>query len=94
MSFVLEELNRNGRSSIPPHPVLSKAALARWDHTKQVAVDNLVVLSPQDVKRLDAAGGKGADVKEWSDGCSGKEASGAVERRREEARKWLNVVNF
>ncbi|KAG9029378.1 hypothetical protein FRB95_005385 [Tulasnella sp. JGI-2019a] len=93
VSFIFEELNRNGRSSIPPHSVPSRALLARWDATKPLAVDNCVVLSTEDVKRLDGAGGMGIDVKEWSEGTKGGEANEAVERRREEARKWLEVMN-
>ncbi|KAG8844329.1 hypothetical protein FRB96_003088 [Tulasnella sp. 330] len=91
VSFVLEELNRNGRSSIPPHPVLSRALLARWDATKPLAVDNCVVLSAHDVKLLDAAGGRGVDVAEWCEGTKSEEAIEAIERRQQEAREWLQM---
>jgi len=94
ISYIFEDLNRNGRSSIPPHALLSKACLARWDGSKPLAVDNCVVLSPQDLKKLEDAGGRGADVHQWTDGVPGEEAMKAVDRRREEARKWLEVMNY
>ena len=92
MSFVFEDLYR-GRSSIPPFSIPPRPVLARWDSTKPLTVDNLVVLAPEDVKRLDDAGGRGEDVVEWSHGTSRQEAVAIVNQRMEEARKWLQAVN-
>ncbi|KAG8968529.1 hypothetical protein FRC03_007180 [Tulasnella sp. 419] len=92
ISFIFEDLNR-GRSSIPPHPILPKAHLARWDKSKPLAVDNCVVLSAADVKLLDQHSGKGADVPTWTGGTTGMEASPVVERRLNEARQWAKALS-
>jgi hypothetical protein len=99
VGYVFEDLHR-GRSTIPPHPVLSKPALSRWDVRRPLSVDNCVVLSAADLKVLDAAGGIGDRVEWWSgNGNEAADAGGAavagavvsdvVRRRQAEAREYI-----
>ncbi|KAG8906775.1 hypothetical protein FRB99_006152 [Tulasnella sp. 403] len=92
VSFVFEDLNR-GRSSIPPHPIVQRPFLSRWDATKPLSVDNCVVLSAEELKRLDRAGGRGCDVPEWANGVSAQTANAIVDARILEAKEWLKAIS-
>ena len=65
MAYIYEDLHR-ARSIVPPHHVLAKPALTRWDATRPLSADNCVVLSHADIARLDAAGGVGQNVTWWN----------------------------
>lgn len=55
-------------------------------------MENCVVLAQEDIKRLDAAGGRGVDVPEWSHGTPGEVVTAIVDKRIEEARAWLRAI--
>lgn len=90
MAYIFEDLHR-GRSIVPPHDVLSKPALTRWDVTRPLTVENCVVLSANDIARLDAAGGVGENVAWWNgnqgdrDAVPGSAVNDVVRRRQAEA---------
>ncbi|WVR06594.1 hypothetical protein IAU60_003626 [Kwoniella sp. DSM 27419] len=50
IGFVFEDLY-HGRSSLPPYEVLVKPHVIRWDPTKELSEENLVVMSPKAVSR-------------------------------------------
>ncbi|KDQ18385.1 hypothetical protein BOTBODRAFT_28795 [Botryobasidium botryosum FD-172 SS1] len=84
VEYIFEDLHR-GRSTIPPHAVLAKPVLARWDIREPLEKDgNIVVLSADDAQKLEAGGGIGERV--WGD-----DVVDLVRRRAREAadvRKW------
>lgn len=96
VAYIYEELSRSGRSTVPPHAVVIKPQLSRWDVRLPLSVTNCVVLSPADLATLDAAGGVGENVEWWN--VNGKEGNGTrvsgeavqevVARRQVEAREW------
>jgi tRNA threonylcarbamoyladenosine dehydratase len=92
VGFIFEDLNR-GRSTIPPHPILSRPILARWDNSKPLSVDNCVVISQQDERLLLQAGGKGYEVEVWSEGAIKKDVVNIVETRMSEARSWRKALS-
>jgi len=92
VAYIFEDLHW-GRSIIPPHPILAKPNLIRWDATRPLSVENCVVLSASDIRRLEAAGGIGGKVAWWNgdsgemDAVSGDLVSKLVRRRQEEAHR-------
>ncbi|KIO28269.1 hypothetical protein M407DRAFT_22480 [Tulasnella calospora MUT 4182] len=91
IAFIFEDLHR-GRTIVPPHLIPQRPLLSRWDVTKPLSVENCVVLAQEDIKRLDAAGGRGVDVPEWSNATPGEVVTAIVDKRIEEARAWLRAV--
>lgn len=96
VAYIYEELYRSGRSTVPPHAVVIKPQLSRWDVRLPLSVTNCVILSPADLATLDAADGIGENVEWWN--VNGKEGDGTrvsgdtvrevVASRRAEAREW------
>ena len=97
VAYIFEDLHW-GRSIIPPHPILAKPNLIRWDAARPLSVENCVVLSASDIRRLEAAGGIGEKVAWWSgnsgdmDAVSGDLVSKLVRRRQEEAHRRLTLM--
>lgn len=97
MAYIYEDLHR-ARSIVPPHDVLAKPALTRWDARKPLSVENCVVLSHADIARLDAAGGVGENVVWWNgkagdpNAVPGNVVAGIVRRRQEEARDRISRI--
>jgi hypothetical protein len=91
VAYIYEDLHR-ARSIVPPHDVLAKPALTRWDVTRPLSVENSVVLSHTDIARLDAAGGVGENVAWWNgkagdpNAVPGNVVTDIVRRRQAEAR--------
>ncbi|WVQ84344.1 hypothetical protein IAT38_006496 [Cryptococcus sp. DSM 104549] len=50
IGFVFEELY-HGRSSLPPYQVLQKANVIRWDKTRELAEDNMVVMGNAEAEK-------------------------------------------
>ncbi|CAE6409620.1 unnamed protein product [Rhizoctonia solani] len=61
IAYIFEDLHR-GRSTIPPHPVLTRPQLARWNAKEPLTTFNCVVLSHQEVQLLHDHGGMGEEV--------------------------------
>ncbi|EJU01119.1 ubiquitin-protein ligase molybdopterin-converting factor [Dacryopinax primogenitus] len=84
IEYLLEDLSRS-RSSLPPHPLLARPTLVRWDPSLPLTVDNVAVFSSEEANRHEREvlkGGKsGEEV--W-----GKEMEEIMSRRGEEAREW------
>ncbi|KAG8999614.1 hypothetical protein FRB90_012029 [Tulasnella sp. 427] len=91
IAYIFEDLHR-GRSIVPPHLIPQRPLLSRWDVTKPLSVENCVVLAQEDLKRLDAAGGRGIDVPAWSNSTPADVVTAIVEKRIEDARSWLRTV--
>lgn len=85
LGYIFEDLNYN-RSTFPPHAVLPKPMAIRWDISREVSVDNVVIVGPKEAEKHEKecliAGKNPEDV--W-----GKEVVDMVERRFAEARKVL-----
>ena len=85
VGFVFEDLYR-GRSVLPPHDVPTRPTVVRWDFTKPVTLDNLVVLEHKDaekhVEKCSKAESSSAAKEMWGDG-----AEAVVQRRAVEARQ-------
>ncbi|KAF8303101.1 hypothetical protein DL93DRAFT_2127421 [Clavulina sp. PMI_390] len=101
VAYIYEDLHRGGRSIVPPHAVLAKPQLSRWDVSRPLSVDNCVLLSPRDLDRLDAAGGVGPAVERWGgSGKDGEDAQGVsgemvhemVRKRQDEARGRVEMM--
>ncbi|WRT68055.1 uncharacterized protein IL334_005030 [Kwoniella shivajii] len=86
IGFVFDDLY-SGRSSIPPHEVLSKPTVTRWDRDRDLSEDNLVVMSvKQHIKHEKECLNEGKPLKEvW-----GEEAVMKINRKSEEARRVLS----
>jgi hypothetical protein len=83
LGWVFEDLY-HGRTTIPPHAVLSKPYAVRWEREREVSEDNLVIMSGKDGERHEEeclVGGKGVE-EVW-----GKEVVQLVKRKSEEARR-------
>jgi hypothetical protein len=65
VAYIFEDLH-SGRSIVPPHRILAKSHLVRWDTSRPLSVENTVVLSASDIRRLEAAGGIGERVVRWN----------------------------
>lgn len=91
VAYVFEDLNR-GRSTIPPHAVLSRPYLSRWDLKKPLTIDNCVVLSQEDYALLEKLGGSGEGVAVWTGGAKQEEVVTLVKSRIQEAQIWK--MNF
>ena len=95
VGYIFEDLH-SSRSIVPPHPILAKPALTRWDVRQPLSLMNCVVLSQADVRRLDEKGGIGEDVKWWGGeegeegAVSGQVVQAIVRRRQEEAGRVLD----
>lgn len=50
LGYIFEDLNY-GRSTFPPHAVLPKPIAVRWDVTRPVAVDNIVIIGTKEAER-------------------------------------------
>ncbi|CAE6477568.1 unnamed protein product [Rhizoctonia solani] len=61
IAYIFEDLHR-GRSTIPPHPVLARPQLSRWNAKEPLTTSNCVVLSHQEVQVIQDNGGMGEDV--------------------------------
>jgi hypothetical protein len=85
LGYIFEDLNY-GRSTFPPHAVLPKPVATRWDMSRALTVDNVVILGPKDAEKHEKEclidGKRAVDV--W-----GREVVDMVERRFAEARKVL-----
>lgn len=83
IGFVFEDLY-GGKSSFAPHVVLAKPGAARWRKDKELMADNLVILSPADVKKHEEECLKGSKSVEevW-----GEDKVAQVERKLSEARR-------
>jgi hypothetical protein len=85
VAFVFEDLY-HGRASLPPHGVLAKPALVRWDRARELAEDNIVVMSAKDAtihEKECLKEGRGL-VDVW-----GGEAVDLVKRKSDEARRTM-----
>jgi hypothetical protein len=82
IAYIFEDLHR-GRSTVPPHAVLLRPQLARWDAREPLSVQNCVVLSDQDAKVLQDEGGVGSELVER--GVWPTETLDVVRRRQKEA---------
>ncbi|KZT61273.1 hypothetical protein CALCODRAFT_480001 [Calocera cornea HHB12733] len=84
IEYLLEDLSRS-RSSLPPHPVLARPTLVRWDPAKPLTIDNIAVLSQEEADRHERevlrGGTEAGEV--W-----GGEMEELMRRRGEEAREW------
>jgi len=83
IGYVFEDLNY-GRGTFPPHLVLPKPSAVRWDPTRELTVDNIVIVSPKDAEKHEKEcliGGKDP-VDVW-----GREVVEIVKRRQAETRK-------
>ncbi len=95
IGFIFDDLHR-GRSIVPPHALVAKPALTRWDIREPLSLVNCVVLSRSDIQRLNEKGGIGEDVEWWGgkEGeqgvVSGEVVTAVVRRRQEEARRVLD----
>lgn len=95
VGFIFDDLHR-GRSIVPPHALVAKPALTRWDIREPLSLVNCVVLSRSDIQRLDEKGGIGEEVEWWGGkegeqgAVSGEVVSAVVRRRQEEARRVLD----
>ncbi|KAF8329098.1 uncharacterized protein EI90DRAFT_2924648 [Cantharellus anzutake] len=94
VGYIFDDLH-SSRSVVPPHSLLAKPVLTRWDVRQPLSLINCVVLSQDDLGRLDAKGGIGDEV-EWWGGNEGDENAvigqvvrAIVRRRQEEAREVL-----
>lgn len=85
VGFVFEDLY-GGKSTLSPHVVLAKPAVARWRKDRELTPDNMVILSPADAKKHEAECLKGDKSVEdvW-----GEEKVALVERKLAEARRVL-----
>ncbi|EUC61554.1 ubiquitin-protein ligase molybdopterin-converting factor [Rhizoctonia solani AG-3 Rhs1AP] len=84
VAYVFEDLHR-GRSTIPPHPVLTRPQLSRWNSKEPLTTVNCVVLSHQEVQLLQDHGGMGEEV--VNKGLWPSEALEVVRARQKEANR-------
>jgi len=96
IAYIFEDLHR-GRSTVPPHPVLAKPSLVRWDINRALSIQNCVVLSPSEIRQIEAAGGIGERVVLWNsdkgeEAVSGSAVSRVVSKRLQEARQHASVI--
>ncbi|KAG8714568.1 hypothetical protein FRC11_007977 [Ceratobasidium sp. 423] len=82
VAYIFEDLHR-GRSTIPPHPVLPRPQLSRWNAKEPLTSANCVVLSHQEVQLLQDHGGVGEEV--VKKGLWPPETSEVVRARQKEA---------
>ncbi|CAE6461225.1 unnamed protein product, partial [Rhizoctonia solani] len=61
VAYIFEDLHR-GRSTIPPHAVLARPQLSRWNAKEPLTTSNCVVLSHQEVQALVDHGGIGEEL--------------------------------
>jgi hypothetical protein len=85
LGYIFEDLNY-GRGTFPPHAVLPKPVAVRWDPSRELGVDNVVVLSVKDAEKHEKE-----CLKERKDPADvwGRNVVDLVERRFTEARKVL-----
>lgn len=89
VAFIFEDLYR-GRSVVPPHDVPTRPTLIRWDPSRPISTDNLVVFELNDAEKharalwnLDgSASSSMTPEKLW-----GAEVKEVVDRRAAEARR-------
>lgn len=83
LAFVFEDLY-NGRSSLPPHNIVPRPQAVRWDRSKELTVDNVVIMDQPKAERHERE-----CLKEGKDleGVWGREALEFVEKKSEEARR-------
>jgi len=87
VALIFEDLYR-GRSVLPPHNVPSKPNIIRWDPSRPLTVDNIVVFDQSDAdmhakacwKETGVAAADPTDI--W-----GKEVADIVRQRSAEARR-------
>ncbi|KAB5592675.1 hypothetical protein CTheo_3875 [Ceratobasidium theobromae] len=82
VAYIFEDLHR-GRSTIPPHPVLARPQLSRWNVQEPLTTYNCVVLSQQEAQVLQDNGGVGDEI--VKKGIWPAETSLVVRRRQQEA---------
>ncbi|KAG8739305.1 hypothetical protein FRC10_005789 [Ceratobasidium sp. 414] len=82
IAYIFEDLHC-GRSTIPPHSVLTRPQLVRWDIREPLTTQNCVVLSHQDAQLLQDKGGIGSKLVE--EGIWPAETLHVVLRRQKEA---------
>lgn len=82
IAYVFEDLHQ-GRSTIPPHPVLTKPSLIRWYKDQPLTVWNCVVMSDKEADRhmKEVLQGDKTGVEVW-----GEEAERIVQKRARDAR--------
>ncbi|WWC88391.1 uncharacterized protein L201_003302 [Kwoniella dendrophila CBS 6074] len=90
IGFVFDDLYQ-GRSSLPPYDILQKPQLTRWNPNIGLDIDNLVVMSPKDLKNhlencLNNDKEKNKDLSEIYD----KETIEKIKRKSEEARRVIS----
>lgn len=83
VGYIFEDLN-SGRSTLPPQVVLPRPQAVRWDPRKELADDNVVIMSVQDGQKheKECLIGRKAPSEIW-----GQDVIDIVERRLAEARK-------
>lgn len=83
IGLVYEDVNF-GKTSFPPHIVLNKPQACKWDRTRELVPDNIVILSPADAKRHEAECliGEKSVEEVW-----GEEKCAVVRKRLEETRR-------
>lgn len=82
IAYIFEDLHR-GRSTIPPHAVLPRPQLSRWNAQAPLNSQNCVVLSYNDAELLRDNGGVGEEL--VRKGIWPAETLDIVQRRQEEA---------
>lgn len=82
IAYIFEDLHR-GRSTIPPHAILPRPQLSRWNIHEPLTPQNCVVLSHQEAQVLHDNGGVGDEVVKR--GIWPEETMEVVHRRQKEA---------
>lgn len=82
IAYIFEDLHQ-GRSTIPPHPVLTKPSLVRWRKDEPLSPWNCVVMSDKEADRhtCDVLQGEKTGAEVW-----GEETERIVQKRARDAR--------
>jgi tRNA threonylcarbamoyladenosine dehydratase len=89
VAFIYEDLHRGGRSIIPPHSVMTRSTLTRWNLNEPLSLSNCVVMELKDAVM---------HWKKFKEGVKdptvvwGDEVARTVEKRKEEVRQWQEWV--
>ncbi|KAJ7059310.1 ubiquitin-protein ligase molybdopterin-converting factor [Mycena amicta] len=98
IALIFEDIHR-GRSVIPPHPVLVRPTLVRWtswNPAEGLTLENVVVMEQKEAAKHEAGlYGDGEDTKTESGlDLWGAETDALVQKRREEARRVTEWVDW
>ncbi|KAK1216609.1 hypothetical protein PQX77_020729 [Marasmius sp. AFHP31] len=92
VAFIFEDLYR-GRSVIPPHEVPTKPALVRWDLSKPLVLENVIVMEEKDAVKHVKECRQGAEGAALPGEVWGKQVQEVVERKHSEVAKYLEWNN-